>query len=473
MPTIKDALDIIGKLTVAEQESLKTMLLSPAFVKSLNIEDFVAKERFANGRVCPLCGCIHVVRNGHRKDGTQRYVCKDCGKSFVIATNSIVSGTRKDLSVWEQYIDCMMNGLSIRKTAVACGIHRNTAFLWRHKILDALQNMADDVTLDGIIEADETFFAISYKGNHSKSKTFAMPRKAHKRGHSTHIRGLSQEKVCVPCAVNRNGLSISKITNTGRVSTRDLHHIYDGRIKTNSTLVTDKMNSYVRFTNANGIDLVQLKTGKAKKGIYNIQHINSYHRKFRRFLYCEVCNRGSGNPYPVINGQLFLSCLREPRRCLRARNQPNIDQFVQQFFKRVIAVQTPYFLSVDELVGLHFRRQRSHHGQGHHANKKLAAHCGVAVHAGRMQIQACLQARECFLNAVPSSINRQGLLRVFHLVAYEGKEAHVTHFGVDCIVITNESTAIVAEHKQGLQGRLVRSVSALPGLLIFHELFLQ
>ena len=55
MPTIKDALDIIGKLTVAEQESLKTMLLSPAFVKSLNIEDFVAKERFANGRVCPLC----------------------------------------------------------------------------------------------------------------------------------------------------------------------------------------------------------------------------------------------------------------------------------------------------------------------------------------------------------------------------------------------------------------------------------
>ena len=142
MPTIKDALDIIGKLTVAEQESLKTMLLSPAFVKSLNIEDFVAKERFANGRVCPLCGCIHVVRNGHRKDGTQRYVCKDCGKSFVIATNSIVSGTRKDLSVWEQYIDCMMNGLSIRKTAVACGIHRNTAFLWRHKILDASRTRA-------------------------------------------------------------------------------------------------------------------------------------------------------------------------------------------------------------------------------------------------------------------------------------------------------------------------------------------
>ena len=50
----------------------------------------------------------------------------------------------------------MMNGLSICKTAVACGIHRNTAFLWRHKILDALQNMADDVTLDGIIAVSYT-----------------------------------------------------------------------------------------------------------------------------------------------------------------------------------------------------------------------------------------------------------------------------------------------------------------------------
>ena len=200
MPTIKDALDIIGKLTVAEQESLKTMLLSPAFVKSLNIEDFVAKERFANGRVCPLCGCIHVVRNGHRKDGTQRYVCKDCGKSFVIATNSIVSGTRKDLSVWEQYIDCMMNGLSIRKTAVACGFTEtphsfgDTRFWMHFRIWQTM------LPLTALLRLTKLFFAISYKGNHSKSKTFAMPRKAHKRGHSTHIRGLSQEKgMCSLC----------------------------------------------------------------------------------------------------------------------------------------------------------------------------------------------------------------------------------------------------------------------------------
>jgi transposase-like protein len=51
--------------------------------------------------MCPLCGCIHVVRNGHRKEGMQRYFWKDCGKSFVITSNSIASGTHKSFAVWK------------------------------------------------------------------------------------------------------------------------------------------------------------------------------------------------------------------------------------------------------------------------------------------------------------------------------------------------------------------------------------
>lgn len=285
MPTLKDALDLIGKLTKTEQESLKMILLRPTPTRVLDIEEFLTDKKFSNGRVCPHCGKSHIVRNGHRADGTQRYKCKDCNKTFVVASNSIVSGTHKDLDVWQKYIECMMNGTSIRKAATICGINRNTAFIWRHKILDALQNMANEVELDGIVEADETFFPISYKGNHSKSSKFTMPRLAHKRGHATHLREISKEKVCVPCAVNRNGLSIAKVANLGRVSTKNLHSVYDGRIKEDATICTDKMNSYKRFASKNNIDLVQLKSGKSKQGIYNIQHINSYHSELKRFLY--------------------------------------------------------------------------------------------------------------------------------------------------------------------------------------------
>lgn len=289
MATINAAeiLNLISKLPQSEQNKIKTTLLASApdiVTKTKSTEEFVTEERFANGRVCPLCGCIHVVRNGHRPDGTQRFVCRDCRKSFVAASNSIVSGTRKGLSVWGKYVSCMMDGMSIRKAAEVCGIHRNTAFYWRHKILDALQEMADSVELSGIVEADETFFTISYKGNHKNSKIFVMPRVAHRRGGETHVRGLSSEKVCVPCAVNRKGLSIAKVSNLGRVSTKDIGNVFDGRIDSDSTLVTDKMNAYVRFADKNNIKLVQLKNGRDKKGIYNIQHINSYHSLLKKFM---------------------------------------------------------------------------------------------------------------------------------------------------------------------------------------------
>ena len=178
----------------------------------------------------------------------------------------------------------MMDGKSLRKSAKYCGIHKNTAFAWRHKILDVLQNMANSVSLNGIIEADETFFSISFKGNHKKNKSFSLPRKAHKRGEDVHVRGISYEKVCVPCAIDRNGHSISKVSNLGRVSTKALHAVFDERFDPDSILCTDKMNSYVRFATKNTLNLVQLKGGREKRGIYNIQRMNAYHSALKLFL---------------------------------------------------------------------------------------------------------------------------------------------------------------------------------------------
>jgi len=192
------------------------------------------------------------VRNGHRKDGKQRYLCKVCDKSFVSNTNSITSGTKKGLYVWMKYIECMINGLPLRESAFICKIHRNTAFMWRHKVLVALQKITEDINLSGIVEADETFFPVSYKGNHKKS-SFKLPRIVHKRGKSIHTRGLSYEQVCVPCALDRNGNSISKISNLVRIKTKDLHYVFDGKIEEKATLCTDRMNSYVRFANSNKI----------------------------------------------------------------------------------------------------------------------------------------------------------------------------------------------------------------------------
>ena len=166
----------------------------------------------------------------------------------------------------------MVHGMSIIKTAEICGINRNTAFAWRHKVLDALGLIVQEISLEGIVEADETFFVLSYKGQKK-----GLPRKPKKRGTPVTKRGLSNEQVCVPCAIDRKGNTISKMSNLGRIKTTGLQHVMNGKIKKNSVLCTDKASAYIKFSSDNELKLIQLKGCKNKLDIYHINHVNAYH----------------------------------------------------------------------------------------------------------------------------------------------------------------------------------------------------
>lgn len=80
------------------------------------------------------------------------------------------------LDIIRKYVEGMKEKDVLRLAAEKCGIGLKTSFFWRHKILDSLRGVMDGVRLDGIVESDETFFAISYKGAR------ALPRDAHDRG---------------------------------------------------------------------------------------------------------------------------------------------------------------------------------------------------------------------------------------------------------------------------------------------------
>ncbi len=47
---------------------------------------------------CTHCKSIRIVKNGHI-EGTQRYRCRDCNKTFVISNNTILFSTKKSLSI--------------------------------------------------------------------------------------------------------------------------------------------------------------------------------------------------------------------------------------------------------------------------------------------------------------------------------------------------------------------------------------
>ena len=104
----------IRELPIQKQAILKDMLESENEDKK-GLETYLEKHRFSNGRVCLHCGGNHVRKNGHRKNGLQKYMCVSCNKSFMITTNIIYSGTHKDISVWRKFLECMADKKTLSK----------------------------------------------------------------------------------------------------------------------------------------------------------------------------------------------------------------------------------------------------------------------------------------------------------------------------------------------------------------------
>ena len=151
------------------------------------------------------------------------------------------------------------------------GINKNTAFLWRNKICDSLNLILAEVTLEGIIEEDETYFRLSYKGSKVDE------RKPCKRGssifHKGRKRGLSKEQVCAPCATNRGGQSVAKV---GHGSYAGVESVLSGHIAKDSTICADGASVYNRLAAEHELTRVHVDEYSSNNWCYSIQHVNAY-----------------------------------------------------------------------------------------------------------------------------------------------------------------------------------------------------
>lgn len=244
-------------------------------------------------KTCRKCNAQNgISKYGKDKNGKQRYRCKHCGSVFSETSYSVMAHTHCSLAQWDQYIQALIQGFSIRKCAKICGISDRTAFIWRHKILSVLQRDQNNRVLSGIIEADETFFSISYKGNHKKSKRFTMPREAYKRG--TDSRAQTGSRACVMCAMERNGQFYAEVLGKGQSTIPMLSHAFDSRIADDSIVISDKavgMKHYFeKNANIKHIRVLAVANPRKKfgppeiKGVFHIQNINNMHARIRKFM---------------------------------------------------------------------------------------------------------------------------------------------------------------------------------------------
>lgn len=284
MQTVHDLEEIIKSLSSMQIKELFNFIVEimSRNITASNLSNEFKENRFSNGEACMHCGSTHVNKHGKLKD-KQRYKCMDCGKTFNDLTMSSLSCTKLPLEKWVHYAHCMLSGNSIRKSAQTVGVCVKTSFYMRHKLLDCIRAYIGIGNVEGIVELDETFQLLSYKGNHKKSG-FVLPRPSRHRGGSASKRGISSEQVCIATAIDRSGNIILEPICTGRISHTDLERLFKGHISDEAIICTDSHRSYEQFAKELALEHKRIMRGRHKNGIYHINHVNSLHSLFKNWI---------------------------------------------------------------------------------------------------------------------------------------------------------------------------------------------
>jgi len=99
MSQLKDVITSYNNLSFSDRIVFYTTI-SDDITVSDNMQSFLIETRLDGEGSCLYCEGTHVVKNGKRKDGIQRFLCRDCRKSFIANSDSITSRTRKSVTVW-------------------------------------------------------------------------------------------------------------------------------------------------------------------------------------------------------------------------------------------------------------------------------------------------------------------------------------------------------------------------------------
>mgnify|MGYP003433773354 FL=1 len=122
-----------------------------------------ANDKDLDAVVCPHCGSVKSIKHGTR-NGRQRYLCKDCGKTFGDTNGTVAFRSKLSVGKWIEFIKLTLQGESCRTIAKELGINKETALHNRHRVcsvLHQLVNNQDD--FKSLAESDEYYYPLSFK----------------------------------------------------------------------------------------------------------------------------------------------------------------------------------------------------------------------------------------------------------------------------------------------------------------------
>lgn len=190
---------------------------------------YLEKQRWVNQPICPYCNS----KRSSRKPKEFRHKCHDCGRSYSVTVGTIFEASKMPLTKWFVAICLILNakkGISSLQLARDIKVNKNTAWYLQKRIRQAMKD--DSITLEGIVEVDETYVGGSLGNKHYAEKSKVA--RYYKTGmeHKKPILGM----------VERNGNIILKVLNKARGE--EIKPILKSKVAEASIIITDGFGGY-------------------------------------------------------------------------------------------------------------------------------------------------------------------------------------------------------------------------------------
>ena len=244
----------VARLTPAQKAGL---------LKALSARDDEAEvgqlvdSRLARLPACPHCAGTRIVRNGSAS-GLQRYKCRACQCTFNALSKTPLARLRMKAK-WLQQEDVLARGLIVRLASAELGVAPSTAFRWRHRFLQLAQPIKAPA-LTGVVEADETFFLRSSKGQ----RPGRTPRK---RGGRASRKDRGEDLIPVLVARDRSGATADVLLEA--VSKVCLSEVLGPRVNADAILCTDGSAAMAATAKKLGLhhEAMNLSAGERVRGV--------------------------------------------------------------------------------------------------------------------------------------------------------------------------------------------------------------
>lgn len=240
-------------------------------------------ERLGSPAACPHCASTALVRFGHT-GGQQRFRCKACTRTFVALTGTPLLCLREKEKLLA-HATCMSRGETIRSSAARVGLSVDRAFRWRHRFLEFLARQQPRA-LTGVVEADETFFPLSFKGQRKGLPRPAKPRGGRRMRPRRDDEAPEDRQVPVLVVMQRG----SRCTHDAVLDGLDAKHmtaVLRVALSPDAVLSTDGNASYGVAARTLGIEagsFVASYHGPGGTGAWHVQNVNAYHARLKGWM---------------------------------------------------------------------------------------------------------------------------------------------------------------------------------------------